>query len=359
MSQTIRIVEPLLHELNSRSGSFLRALLRAHGQFGGKLELWSGKGLEGALQEASGLHHQAFFIPSVRRLQAPFLYRKLLRQEGKVFLPSANRTELRMLDLAMGGRFPERRVFLYFHELELSDRKRESLARLARKQPETVMLAATEGVLAPLMDCGFRSCQLLPYPVLPPTEGIGPAPFRHLLCPGAARRNKGFAQVVKLVQHLRDQSRDLPITVQAFPPADGYEPGIAEQLASLKALKYKHLTCLEQPLEWSDYQQLYAGALVLQPYWQETYADRVSAVTIDALLHGAPIIAITDTWMERTVNRFRAGLSLDTFDPEQMISLIESMRRDFRPWQERARQGGHTLRGEHDPAQLLRFLVDY
>ena len=55
------------------------------------------------------------------------------------------------------------------------------------------------------------------------------------------------------------------------------------------------------------YSAMFRGAICLQPYSRQDFADRVSGVTLDAFVAGAPVVALSGTWIARMVQRFKAG----------------------------------------------------
>ncbi|MFA4945272.1 MAG: hypothetical protein WC789_11295 [Lentisphaeria bacterium] len=363
-SPTIHIVEPTLRDQTGHCHSFILSLLAAVAGGTPRLELWAARGAAaGLFPEAPGLRLHPLFTPLLRRLQTFLLFRRLLRAPGRLFVATATRTELLLLDWAARGPIPPGKAFLYVHWLKLTPGKRRSLARLARRQPGLQLLAPTAGVRDALAACGFRNAQVVPYPITPaaPAPALEPAaaPFRHLLFAGAARLDKGFARVVDLVAFLQRLGEAVPVLIQASPPHTGrHEPGVVAELARLAAIGYPHLVQLGQTLDAEEYRALFRGAISLQPYDPAAFAgERVSGVTLDSLTQGSPVIVPAGTWMARLAERFNAGVALADFAPETLWAAACRIRADYAAYRQRALAGGATLQRENSAAHLLALLT--
>src|SRR6185369_5552527 len=128
------------------------------------------------------------FFRKVRRVQELFLLRRLLMSGERIFVSTAGRVDLVLLDLAAAGAIPPRRVFLFFHWMRPSPKKLAYLAKIAQKHPEVVIMGPTQSVIDVFLSCGFKHCSVVPYPITPRDNSALPAelPFRHLLFAGAA-----------------------------------------------------------------------------------------------------------------------------------------------------------------------------
>ena len=82
-----------------------------------------------------------------------------------------------LLDWAARGRIPARKVFLYVHWLRPTPRKLAFFRRMAKRQPELVVLGPTPSVVDVFAEAGFANRAVVPYPSAPlspapaPTEG--------------------------------------------------------------------------------------------------------------------------------------------------------------------------------------------
>jgi len=259
-----------------------------------------------------------------RKFEAWLLYRRLLAGGGPILVPTASYFDLRALDLAARSRIPARRVFLYFHKLRASARRMRALEDLARRQPALELFGTSEEIVQRLRTAGFSQVQR----VLPVLSGT-PAPeadarFRHLLSAGAARADKGFSRIVDLVERLASTGSRLPIAVQTSGDHYGrYDERTLADLARLRRVDYAGLTVWADTLDATQYSQLFPGAVCLQPYDPTEYADKMSAVTFDALRAGAPIITLAGTTMAHIVEQTGAGIVIATAGAPELLQAAD------------------------------------
>jgi len=98
---------------------------------------------------------------------------------------------------------------------------------------------------------------------------------------------------------------------------------------------------------------MFDGAIVLQPYAREDFADRISGVTLDAFSAGAPVIATEGTWMARAVDRFAAGAAVGDLSSPALLSAVEMIRTDYPRYRRNAHEAGRVLQEEHSARHLL------
>jgi hypothetical protein len=210
MSDTIHVVEPTLSNEAGHCYSFVASLCKAS-DGARPLRLWASRH---ASLSFGGSHIgvQNYFYRKIRRFQAYFLFRKLLKAPGRVFVPTARYTDLMLLNLAAGGTLPPKKAYLYVHWFKPSAGKAASLRKLARKQPNLEIYGPTPTVTKIFQDAGFKNAHVVPYPISRVDAGVRTAqPFRHLLYAGAARSDKGFSHVVDLVALLHAQGEAIPV----------------------------------------------------------------------------------------------------------------------------------------------------
>jgi glycosyltransferase involved in cell wall biosynthesis len=357
MDQVIHVIEPTLEDETGHCYSFVASLC-ATAQ-GHPLRLWIGKNAHVGFARTGVLVENHFFR-TIRRLQAFFLYRRLLREEGRIFVATAGRTDLLLLDWAAGGHIPPRKVYLFFHWFRDSVGKRNYLARIARRQPSLVILGSTQSVVDIFRTCGFENTMVVPYPITP-LAGAEFAPavsFGHLLFAGAARTDKGFGKVVDLVELLARRGESIPIKIQSSAKHYGkYEPRIREDLLRLASAKYPHLEMLSGTLTESAYHALFFRGICIQPYDVQEFADRVSGVTLDALSAGCPVVTVRGTWMARVVENSAAGVVIDEVRPEALLAAVETVISDYPRYGRNAYEAGKVLQAENSADHLFRVLI--
>jgi len=374
----LHIVEPTLSDEKGHCYSFARSLCVAAS--GDPITLWAARGARLPAMPP-GVEVRPHFRRRLRRLQAPFLYRRLLGQEGRILVETAERNDLLFLDWAAGGRrIPPAKVFLYFHWYKERPGKRRMLARVARRQPDLVLFGPTPTVVEVFRACGFPRVELVPYPISQAASGPasappalpGPAPaaaprsalpppaapeatprFRRILFAGAARQDKGFGAFVDLVVHLAAAGAATPVAVQAnLDRPDGYDEATRRDLARLRAAAYAPLEALPDPLPADAYAASYAGGICVQPYHARKFADRVSGVTLDALAAGCPVVAVEGTWSARLVERFGAGRVVPDTRPETLLAAVRAVEAGYEGYAAAARRGGLVLLEENDARRL-------
>ncbi|OGQ00421.1 MAG: hypothetical protein A2Z40_04350 [Deltaproteobacteria bacterium RBG_19FT_COMBO_60_16] len=356
----MNIVEPTLEGEAGHCRSFLLSLCRAGNDREVSFRVYGGKGA--SLPEAGGERCEVvpYFSRRLRRLQAYLLYRKLLEGAGRIFISTAGRTDMVLLNLAAKGEIPPGKVFLYFHWLRPSPRKLALFRRFAVSHPGVTVVGPTEAVIGPFRECGFRDARIVPYPITPSapeTPGTGGS-FRHVLYAGAARRDKGFPKVVDLVCRMAETGVGIPVTVQASPDHyEKYDEGIRADLERLRKVSPPWLRMFPDTLGEEEYREMFDGAIVLQPYAREDFADRVSGVTLDAFSAGAPVIATAGTWMARVIRRFDAGREAGDLSPESLMAAVNDIRSDYGRYRKNAARAGMTLQEENSGKHLLSILT--
>jgi glycosyltransferase involved in cell wall biosynthesis len=355
MPEPIHVVEPTLVDEAGHCHSFLGAMCAAAPEQ--VFQVWAGREVGPLYGDLPQVTLRPHFIRSVRKLQAVFLYRRLLRGTGRIFVPTAGTTDLATIDLVARGKVPPGRASFFFHWVRPTRSKRARMGVLARRQPHLRVLGATQEIVDILRDVGFEGSQLVPYPVSTrarPPEG--PASFRYLLFAGAARQDKGFSRVVDLVAHLQEKGETVPVAVQTSGKHYG-KIDVAEDVERLYRLNYRPLQTHPQTLESSEYFRLFHGAICLQPYDRNEFAGRVSAVTVDALASGAPILTTAGTWMGQTVDRLDAGIALEDLSASALYTAARTLIGEYERYSANARKAAEVIHEEHSGAHLLRAVL--
>ncbi len=351
----INLVEPTLTTEAGHCYSFVSALCAA-ADARHAFRLWINRRAEVDLVDRRIEVHR-HFSRRLRRPQSYLLYRRLLRSPGKVFIATAGRGDLLMLDWAAPGVIPPGKAYLYVHWFRSSEKKVAALRKIAARQPNLVILAPTPGVLAPFQAAGFRHAKVVPYPVATATAAPESDGFRHLLFAGAARQDKGFFHVVDLVAYLQANGLAIPVTLQISAEHFGkYDAATQADIRRLQGLAYAPLKLLPETLDAAAYAGQFAGAVCIQLYDPHDFADRVSGVTLDAFMAGSPIVTSEGTWMARMAARFAAGLAVRDTTPAAVLAAARSIISDYPAYQARARLAGQALRVENDAAALYRAL---
>jgi glycosyltransferase involved in cell wall biosynthesis len=336
--RNIQVVEPTLEGYSGHCHSLVSSFCRAAA--GASIALWSARGSE-VLEFGPGVAVHPWFRRRVRLPQALLLFRRLLRHPDPIVVMTARRSDLILINWVAARPLPPNRVFLYFHWFRDTPGKSRFLQKMAARLPNLVILGTTASVVEAFRRCGFANVYLVTYPATRPAHAAPPLPFRQLLYAGAARQDKGFAQVVDLVERLARKKESVPITIQISADHYGkYDPATRADLARLRAIGYAPLKLVGETLSPADYAALFPGSICLQPYRRADFVDRVSGVTLDALAHGCPVVATSGTWMAGLISRFGAGLALDDISAEGLHGAIGAVMGRYASYQAAARAAG-------------------
>ncbi len=349
----IDVVEPTLVSEAGHCAALFRGLRSAAPDLHWRLWIDHRARLPGWAASATALVPR--FHRRWRKLQALLLYRRLLRGTGRVLVPTASYFDLRALDLAAGGAVAPGRAFLYFHKLRVDAARARRLAALARRQPHLELFGTSEEIVQRLRDAGFSHVrQVLPVLAAPAAAGASGG-FRTLLSAGAARADKGFTHIADLVIHLARTGARLPIAVQTSGDHYGrYDDRTRADLERLRASGYAHLTLVSDTLDGAQYAALFPGTVCLQPYSRAEYADKMSAITFDALRAGAPVITVAGTSMAAIVAATGAGLVIEQASPEALLAAAQAAVAQYPALQQKAL----VAAVQYQPAQSWAPLVE-
>jgi glycosyltransferase involved in cell wall biosynthesis len=359
MKKKVHIIEPTLSGEAGHCQSFVASLCGAGADSPAAFTVWGGKGASLPTLPGSEVSVERHFYRKIRRVQELFLLRRLLATGERMFISTAGRVDLVLLDWAASESLAPQQVFCFFHWVRPSAKKLAYFAKIARRHPNLVIMGPTPSVVEVFRECGFKNCHVVPYPITPRVnQGSAADPFSHLLFAGAARADKGFSHVVELLNLLAEKGLDLPLSLQTSGKHyDKYDPETRAALEKIPAIGYPHLKTYPETLSTEAYFAGFTGAICLQPYDVSAFADRISGVTLDGMSMGAPVVTLAGTWMARVVERFQAGVVVDSADPQLLLEAILRIHNDYPRYQANARRAGLALQREHSAGHLLELIT--
>ena len=136
----LHIVEPTLHSFAGHCHSLVDALTQAMPHV--PVTIWAGRGSQSFWSGAGDL--KPYFFRSWRRLQAVWLYRRLLKTDGKILISTAGTSDFLTLDWIESRPIPANKVYLYVHWLGAKTHKTEQLRKISLRQPELEVLTSTK-----------------------------------------------------------------------------------------------------------------------------------------------------------------------------------------------------------------------
>jgi hypothetical protein len=338
--------------------SFLTSLCNASSKV--SLCLWINRNASVAFT-GENVQVRRYFYSRIRRLQCYGLYKKLLAANEKIFISTAGITDLILLNWASTGKIPKGRVYLYFHWFNISERKLARLRKIAQKQPNLAILGPTPSVIKTFQEAGFEHARIVPYPISAQTRHgqTEHDSFTGLLYAGAARQDKGISDVVNLVEYMNSLGLQIPFRLQNSPDHRGkYDEVTKAEIQRLEKIPYLYLRLFPETLKPDEYAELFAGAICIQLYDADLFADRISGVTLDALSAGSPIVATAGTWTARMVQRFDAGKIIDSIGPEMTLSAIQEIIADYPRYSKNAYAAGQVLQQENSAEFLFNTLTE-
>ena len=358
MKDTVEIVEPTLKDETGHCYSFLSSLCKVSEKV--NFNLWISRDAD---LEFSGqyVNINRYFYRRIRRLQSYLLYRKLLAGRNKIFLPTAGIIDLIMLDWASKGVISTGKVYLYFHWVNITEKKRARLKRIALHQPNLMILGPTASVVDIFLEAGFVNSRIVPYPISTRESDIRVTEnaFTRLLYAGAARQEKGITAVVDLIEYMNTAGLEFPISVQNSADHHGnYCAATKSDIERLINIHYPHLQLIPETLSSESYTRLFYGAISIQLYDASKFQDRISGVTLDALSAGSPIVATAGTWTAKMVERFNAGIIIDGLQPGKIVAAIQEIISKYVEYSKNAHNGGLKLQQENSAEYLFDTLID-
>ena len=350
------VIEPNLRSPDGHYAEFVRAA--GAGAGGSPIDVYAHPDADGMLAAMPGVRPCA----AEPRVGRPFAeWRTIFRavREGIPFLVLTADGRHAAAVSAAGARSgcAPGTACLFFHRAPTTGRDRFLLPFADAARRHALAVAPTEEVARSLSEGGWRRVELVAYPALAAPFPPSPVPFSHLLMAGAARLNKGLDLVAGLASLWAGENRTIPLMVQVS-KKHVVRHGRRERavVAALLSSGYRGLRVDGTAPDRGGYLERFRGALVLAPYAREQFASQVSGVVLDALLHGAPVVATRGTWPGKQVERFGAGVTIGERTVPALAEAVDRVLSEWQAYAGRACAAAETLAREHDPRRLLEIL---
>lgn len=298
-------------------------------------------------------------IPKNNRLRAEFMeLRSCVRGSDPFLVLTARTVDVVMLELAALSNQKIEHARLFFHWPERGYLKKIASLVSSRVRQQALAIAPTPSTTRFLRNSGWRRVVEVPYPALAPAELVRSSRLKRLLVAGAARVNKGIEIVVGLAERMAERGDAMELFIQTTAKRRGGRLGRKEGdcLERLSNCKLQALRMDPASPDRDKYTGRFSGALVLAPYHPIKFADNVSGVALDALLHGAPVVATAGTWHARLVSRFGAGVIMEDWSARSLDVAVAEARLRWDEISTQARRAASILAQEHDPAHMLSIL---
>ncbi len=360
MSQikTLNLIEPTLYDQTGHSYMYVQCLLQANPDFNFKIQVWLDQRGRQLLARSACIAHTYFYRP-LRQVQKIFLYYKLLKQPEIILISTAELWDLKILAFFARYFKIKSKVFLQFHQFKQTKNKLASLKKIANLNLDFTIITPTEKLEALYKNHGFKRCVTIACPTYQPAKLLNSEPekFSKVLYAGAARNDKGFAQVIDLLQYNRSIGKDTLFEIQtSMPNSQRYDATSAAALLKLKTLPQHNLILHATTLDQQQYLNLFKNSICLLLYSQQEYQDKFSAIALDAFYAGCPIITAKNTWMGDAAQRYNSGIALDDFAPATVQLAIDEIINNYTVFHVNAKHAAQQLLSLHDPKHTLEFI---
>lgn len=360
--RTLRIIEPSLRSNAGHYAEFVRCVAHSAAPTFTSIEVDAAVGSDALpILCHPSITVRQMFGGAHRQSERAALWESQLRSDSPTLVLTAKASHALLLavgGLRAGACLDTLRLYFHWRETALWQRALVAVSPTVRRG--VLAITPTRETAEFLRRSGWRRVAHVAYPASAPTTPHAPSaqPTR-LLVAGAARVNKGIALVASFAAaRARGGTTLPPLLVQSTGKRRGRhghgERGPMRRLASLPS---DGLTLDPSAPDHPEYIARFDGALVLAPYDPVKFADNVSGIALDALLHGAPVIATRGTWQARVIERFGAGVVMDAWSAESLDRAVDHAILHWPTISEGAQRAARALAQEHDPAHLVRALA--
>ncbi|MEM3504171.1 MAG: glycosyltransferase [Nitrososphaeria archaeon] len=250
-------------------------------------------------------------------------------------------------------------VFVYSHML-FSDKKQKLILQFSKFRKDCVTLFSpfsqrTENfsLIETLKRKGFNVVLDAPYPFYRPNrvskEQIIGSHF-YVSYIGPAREEKGFIDVVDFIRFCKRNQLDYKFIVQC---SSAYESNVKHSIEILKSESSQNVELIEFPLTQSDYERtIQRSSIILLLYHPKRYSGAISAILLEALSMGKPVIVRSNTWLADQIQKYGGGIVISEVNPESIKTAIEKIRFNYEKFSKDAFVAGEELSKKHNGKEL-------
>lgn len=355
----LHLIEPTLFDQTGHGFSYAHSILQANKDFAFQIQVWlDRRGIN--LLSNNLCITRAYFWRPLRQLQKIFLYFKLMRTRDSIFISTCDLWDLKILAFYQRCLRSKASVFLHFHQFKQTRKKLHALSKLATAGRNFHILTPTAKLTQIFSTHGFANSTVMPCPTFAPlrqvsTEGVG---FNKLLYAGAARSDKGFPLVIRLLQELRATNNITPFEIQiSAPNSQRYDQETTAAMQLLQTIPKVNLTLHRNTLNQDQYLNLFNNAICLLLYDQQSYQDKFSGIALDAFYSGCPIITVRDTWMGDTAEKYSAGIALTNCELATIQAAVTTIINNYAYYTANAKAAALELTALHDPRNTLAYVT--
>ncbi len=357
--KVVNLIETTLHDQTGHSYTYVQCLLKANTEFNLNFKVWIDRRGKNLFVNTVNCSVMPYFYRPLRQLQKIFLYYKLLKQNGTIFVGTSELWDLRIMAWFAQHIKINAQVILHFHQFNQKPNKLTSLAKIAQQNTGFKIITPTQKLSNIFIQQGFSDCHAIAFPTYHPIQvsDNNIAKFGKVLYAGAARNDKGFAHVVATIEYNRNCGHKTIFEIQTSPPSSlRYDPETQQALSKLYNLPIENLILNKSTLNAQQYLQQFQNAICLLIYKQQDYQDKFSGIALDAFYAGSPIITAKNTWMGDVAEKYQAGIALSDYAPATVQAAIEQIMQNYALYHANAKHAAQDLAEVHDPRRTLEFI---
>jgi glycosyltransferase involved in cell wall biosynthesis len=359
------IIEPTLQDYTGHCHGYILSLLKAQNESfpNLKLKLWIGRRARSKklFQEENIV---PLFIYKIRKIQLFFLYRSLIKNNHHIFVPTAGMIDIVILQNLLKNNKFLGSIHLHFHQFNLTHKKQKRLKLLSNRASQFHIMTPTDRLTGLFIDHGFTQASTVPCPVYSPPQYTQysanlDSALRKVLYTGAARKDKGFINVVKFIQQ---SLLKINFHIQAPKPHNGrYDKKILPAISLLDKLKdtRQNLTVCYESASQQEFQSLFINSITLLIYNVEDYKDKFSGILLESLYMGAPVIVTEGTWFSQVIHKYKAGIVVKPNSMDEITQAILSINENYAEYTKKATHAGKELFQKHQPKNTLQAILSY
>ncbi len=203
-----------------------------------------------------------------------------------------------------------------------------------------------------------------PYPVFTqgfakPKMKVGSGKFT-LGYLGAASSVRGYQEVVDFILYLSQSDNycyDFLLT--AYPPRDCKDEKLLNYIDSIKLANVKNVKLIPTPLPMEEYYEtLNSISAMLLLYDEKYYKHLFSGILLEAFALGKPAIVTPNTWLSRQVNKFDAGVVVQSTRPEDVLKAVKKLESNYEYYSANALRAAQYLLEIHNARTLALFIKE-
>jgi glycosyltransferase involved in cell wall biosynthesis len=203
----------------------------------------------------------------------------------------------------------------------------------------------------------------IPFVEIPCPRVSPPASTRHLGNPltiaslGPPRSEKGSEELLQAIELVRHMNLSRPVRFLVQWPCD-----FTNDLGRLVTIPAQwesdeRIVIVRKFFDTAQYEKTMAACdCLLLPYRWSDYFNRISGVVVEAATAGIPTIVVENTWLDRAMRQYGAGLACKDRDAQDLARKIAEACEKIEELNSQASAHAARARSHHAPDRLLRLM---